>query len=95
MGFFTLQEIRSIGNKIACDVFVRNHRITTDEDEMFRYQETNKKDKEIEPEPDLQVFVIKMRNPEDLEREIRDELKRSKTKKQGRTAAGQNRPNGI
>ena len=96
MGFFTLQEIRTIGNRIACDTFVRCHKITNDEDEMFRYQETSKKDKEIEPEPDLEVFVIRMRNPEELERDIRDELKRSsKTKKQGRTAAGQSRPDRV
>lgn len=82
MGFFTLQEIRSISNRIACDTFVKNHKITNNEDEMFRYQEISKKDKEVEPEPDLQIFVIKMRNPEDLEREIRDELKRNKTKEQ-------------
>ena len=90
MGFFTLQEIRSISNKISCDVFVRNHKITNDDSELFRYEDPAKSDKEVEPEPDLQIFVIKMRNPAELESEYRDELKGYKAKKQRRAATGQN-----
>ena len=90
MGFFTLQEIRAISNKISCDVFVQNHKITNEDSELFRYEDPAKREREVEPEPDLQVFIIKMRKPEELAQEYRDELKRCKAKKQGRKAASQN-----
>lgn len=88
MGFFTLQEMRTIGNKIACDTFMHNHKLTND-DELFTQQDPGKAERDFEPEPDLQIFEIKMRKPAELESEYRDELNRNKTKKQGRKATGQ------
>ena len=84
MSFFTWAELKTISNRIACDTFVRNHKITNEADELFRPQELDRKDKESEPEPDLQVFEIRMKKPIDLEQEIRDELKKqNKSKKLG------------
>lgn len=94
MGFFTLQEIKAISNKISCDVFVRNHKITNDDSELFRCEDPAKKEREVEPEPDLQVFIIKMRKPEELERELRDELKQKNGKTKSSNGMGQVR-NGL
>ena len=94
MGFFTLQEIRTLGNKIACDTFVRNHKITNDEDELFRCQDPCKRDKEVEPEPDLQIFEIRMHKLEDPAKDERDDLKQKNGKTKSSNGVGQVR-NGL
>ena len=94
MAFFTLQELRSYGNKIACDTFMHNHKLTNYV-ALFAQQDPGKVEREVEPEPDLQIFEIRMRKLEEPEREMRDDLDRNKTKKQGRTATGQSRPSRV
>jgi hypothetical protein len=74
MAFFSWQEIRTISNRIACDTFVRRKIIKLEDfDRELDEERFVPKPKCDEPEPDLEIFVIRMKKPEELEKEIRNE----------------------
>ena len=73
-GFFSWQELKTISNRIACDTFMRRKIIRLEDfDDELDEERFIRKCKRKEEEPDLECFVIKMKKPEELEREIRNE----------------------
>ena len=74
MAFFSWQEIKTISNRIATDTFMRKKIIRLEDfDDELDEERFIRKCKCKEEEPDLECFVIKMKNPNDLEKELRDE----------------------
>ena len=86
MGFFSWQEIKQMSKRLATDTFVNSRQIDSEGEQVIPQSEEQsyEKQKAEDEEPDLEKFEIRMRKPDELEREIRDDLKRqSKDKKVG------------
>ena len=77
MSFFTWQEIKEISKRIACDTFVKQKKLRSEAGYIKSPDDVEERIyRETADEPDFDKFIIKARNPIDLDKERnRDDLK--------------------
>ena len=82
MAFFSWQEILQISKRIACDTFVKHKRLMNECDYIKSPDSephSKKADNCEQQEPDFEQYIIKARNPIELEKERRDDLNKKTT----------------